>query len=123
MSQISRKSFGDGETISVHCSKLPFLLFNGQNDAGRHGFVTTRAKKEAPATTTSALVLHPLFEQMLFVREFKADRMTGGAEAYTYLGTANYVKHEGSRPMNITWQLDRPIPAKFLKKTNKLVVG
>ena len=60
---------------------------------------------------------------LLFVREFKSDRVTGGAEAYTYLGTANYVKHEGSRPMNITWRLDRPIPAKFLKKTNKLVVG
>ena len=60
---------------------------------------------------------------LLFVREFKSDRMTGGAEAYTYLGTANYMKHTGSRPMNITWQLDRPIPAKFLKKTNKLVVG
>ena len=60
---------------------------------------------------------------LLFVREFKTDRITGGAEAYTYLGTANYVKHNGSRPMNITWNLDRPIPAKFLKKTNKLVVG
>ena len=60
---------------------------------------------------------------LLFVREFKSDRVTGGAEAYTYLGTANYVKHQGSRPMNITWYLDRPIPAKFLKKTNKLVVG
>ena len=60
---------------------------------------------------------------LLSVREFKPDRVTGGAEAYTYLGAASYVKHEGSRPMNITWQLDRPIPAKFLKKTNKLVVG
>jgi hypothetical protein len=60
---------------------------------------------------------------LLFVREFKTDRVAGGAEAYTYLGTASYVKHEGSRPMNITWKLDRPIPAKFLKKTNKLVVG
>ena len=60
---------------------------------------------------------------LLFVREFKSDRVTGGAEAYTYLGTANYVKHKGSIPMNITWHLDRPIPAKFLKKTNKLVVG
>ena len=60
---------------------------------------------------------------LLFVREFKADRLTGGAEAYTFLGTANYVKHQGSKPMNITWRLDRPIPAKFLKKTNKLVVG
>ena len=60
---------------------------------------------------------------LLFVREFKSDRITGIAEAYTYLGTAHYVSHEGSRPMNITWRLDNPIPAKFLKKTNKLVVG
>ncbi len=45
------------------------------------------------------------------------------AEAYTYLGTACCVKHEGSCPMSITWRLDRAIPAKFLKKTNKLVVG
>lgn len=60
---------------------------------------------------------------LLFVREFKRDVVTGGAEAYTFLGTARYVKHEGSRPMNITWRLDRPIPAKFLKKTNKLVAG
>ena len=60
---------------------------------------------------------------LLFVREFKSDRLSNGAAAYTYLGTANYVKHTGSRPMNITWKLDHPIPAKYLKKTNKLVVG
>ncbi len=60
---------------------------------------------------------------LLFVREFKADRLGNGAAAYTCLGTANYVKHSGSRPMNITWKLDHPIPAKYLKKTNKLVVG
>ena len=60
---------------------------------------------------------------LLFVREFKADRKFGTTEAYTYLGTANYVSHTGSRPMNITWKLDNPIPAKYLKKTNKLVVG
>ena len=60
---------------------------------------------------------------LLFVREFKSDRIANGAAAYTYLGTANYVKHTGSRPMNITWKLDHPIPAKYLNKTNKLVVG
>ena len=60
---------------------------------------------------------------LLFVREFKADRISGGAEAYTFLGTANYVKHEGERPMSITWRLDHPIPAKYLKKTNKLMAG
>ena len=60
---------------------------------------------------------------LLFVREFKSDRLSGGAAAYTFLGTATYVKHDGSRPMNITWRLDQPIPAKYFKKTNKLVVG
>ena len=58
---------------------------------------------------------------LLFVREFKND--TAGAAPYTFLGTANYVNHTGSRPMNITWRLEHPIPAKYLKKTNKLVVG
>lgn len=42
--------------------------------------------------------------------------------AYTFFGTANYVKHEGSRTMNIIWRLDRSTPVKFLKKTNKLMV-
>lgn len=37
--------------------------------------------------------------------------------------TANYVSHTGSKPMSIKWKLDRPIPAKYLKKTNKLMVG
>lgn len=58
---------------------------------------------------------------VLFVREFKQDSI--GAAPYTCLGTAAYVKHTGSRPMNITWHLDQPIPAKYLRKTNKLVVG
>lgn len=58
---------------------------------------------------------------LLFVREYKSDMV--GAAPYTFLGTVNYVKHNGSRPMNITWRLDKPIPAKYLKKTNKLVVG
>ncbi len=60
---------------------------------------------------------------LLFVREFKADSIAAGAASYTFLGTAGYVKHDGEKPMNITWRLDRAIPAKYLKKTNKLVVG
>lgn len=58
---------------------------------------------------------------LLFVRENKKD-MYGNVETYTFLGTVNYVKHDGSNPMNIIWKLDNPIPAKFLKKTNKLVI-
>lgn len=58
---------------------------------------------------------------VLFVREFKAD--IAGTAPYTFLGTAHYVRHNSSRPINIIWKLDRPIPAKYLKKTNKLVVS
>ena len=58
---------------------------------------------------------------LLFVREFRND-IYGTAAPYTFLGTANYMKHEGSRPMSITWKLDRPIPARYIQKTNKLVV-
>lgn len=58
---------------------------------------------------------------LLFVREYKKD--IGGTSPYTFLGIANYINHEGSCPMNITWKLERPIPAKFMKKSNKLMVG
>lgn len=58
---------------------------------------------------------------LLFVREFKTDM--AGTAPYTFLGLSNYIQHTGSRPMSLTWQLERPIPAKYLKKTNKLVVG
>lgn len=57
----------------------------------------------------------------LFVREFKTDEL--GTSPYTFLGMVNYVSHTGSKPMNVIWELENEIPAKYLKKTNKLVVG
>ncbi|MCE5285899.1 MAG: DUF3427 domain-containing protein [Pelosinus sp.] len=57
----------------------------------------------------------------LFVREYKTSK--AGASPYTFLGLADYISHTGSRPMSITWRLREPIPANFLKKTNKLIVG
>jgi len=57
----------------------------------------------------------------LFVRENKTDRISGNAEAYTYLGEVEYVSHEGSKPMNVVWHLKDQIPAKYLQKTNRLM--
>lgn len=59
---------------------------------------------------------------LLFVRESKSN-MYKETEAYTFLGTAEYLSHKGSRPMSIVWKMDYEIPAKYLKKTNKLMVG
>ncbi|MBQ5337922.1 MAG: DUF3427 domain-containing protein, partial [Oscillospiraceae bacterium] len=58
---------------------------------------------------------------MLFVREYKNGRL--GAAPYTFLGLADFVQAEGSKPMNIVWKLHTPIPAKYLRKTNQLTVG
>ena len=58
---------------------------------------------------------------MIFVREYKSNKL--GAAPYTFLGLADYVKSEGSKPMNVVWKLRKPIPAKYLRKTNQLTVG
>ena len=58
---------------------------------------------------------------LLFVREFKTDEF-GITGAYTCLGKVHYQKSSGSSPMNIIWELEQPIPVKFLKKTNKLLL-
>ena len=56
---------------------------------------------------------------LLFVRETKSDAC--GAAPYTFLGTADYVSHTGSRPMDIVWRLHQKIPAKFLRKTQQVM--
>lgn len=56
---------------------------------------------------------------LLFVREFKNGKL--GASPYTFLGLADFVSATGSKPMSIVLKLKKPIPAKYLKKTNKLV--
>lgn len=60
---------------------------------------------------------------VFILKNFARTGYISGAAPYTFLGQADYVKHEGSKPMNIIWKLHRPIPAKYLNKTNKLVVG
>ena len=45
---------------------------------------------------------------LLFVREAKTNSL--GTSPYTFLGPADYVSHEGERPMAITWRLRRPMP-------------
>ena len=120
------------EICAAEISKRPPDFERYYNPAWKKKEPAAVPKKEVkPMTPRTSKIYHKLVRDhkergsrvLLFVREFKADRITNGAEADTFLGTANYVKHEGSKPMNITWKLDALIPAKYLKKTNKLVVG
>lgn len=57
---------------------------------------------------------------LLFVREHKSDY--GVTAPYVFLGNARYHSHRGSRPIEIVWSMDHPIPEKILKESNLRVV-
>ena len=49
----------------------------------------------------------------LFVRENR-DTDRGTTAPFVFLGPARYLRHHGSRPMSITWRLERPLPPRYL---------
>lgn len=53
-------------------------------------------------------------EVLLFVREMET-RANGAGAPFTCLGPADYVRHEGNRPMQITWRLRSPLPEVLLE--------
>jgi hypothetical protein len=56
----------------------------------------------------------------LFVRHRKHE--AGRTAAYTCLGAADYMSHERSRPIAITWRLRKPMPDDFFREA-KVAVG
>lgn len=58
---------------------------------------------------------------LLFVRDFKKNAL--GTTPFTFIGKVEYVKHSGSRPMNITWRLETPLPAKEQINLGRNVIG
>ena len=54
------------------------------------------------------------YTPLLFVRE--ASKLENGLTApFVFLGPLQYVRHEGSRPMSITWRMARPMPARVVR--------
>ena len=50
---------------------------------------------------------------LLFVRRYKNTDI-GGAQPWMLLGPAQYVSHQGSKPMAITWELTHDLPVDVL---------
>jgi superfamily II DNA or RNA helicase/HKD family nuclease len=57
---------------------------------------------------------------LLFVRHRRHE--SGRTAAYTCLGAADYVSHERSRPIAITWRLRKPMPDDFFREA-KVATG
>ncbi len=58
---------------------------------------------------------------ILFVRQ-DGDDDRGESNPFVCLGPARYVGHESSRPIKITWELDRPMPPEIFD-FSKLAAG
>lgn len=56
----------------------------------------------------------------LFVREYK--RENGYTAPFVFLGSADYIRHEGSKPISFTWRLREEMPAYLVPKANKNVL-
>jgi hypothetical protein len=56
------------------------------------------------------------------VREQAKDE-NGRTMGFVNFGPVDFVKYEGSQPMNITWKLTHPMPAYLWHETAKLAVG
>ncbi|NLX52313.1 MAG: DUF3427 domain-containing protein [Deltaproteobacteria bacterium] len=59
---------------------------------------------------------------ILFVRERNEDEH-GRTMGFVNLGPVSIVAHDGSKPMNITWRLDVPLPSFLWNDAAKLAVG
>lgn len=59
---------------------------------------------------------------ILFVREQAKDE-NGKTMGFVNFGPVDFVKYEGSQPMNITWKLKHSMPAYLWHETAKLAVG
>jgi hypothetical protein len=60
------------------------------------------------------------YTPLLFVRETK--NLTSGLSApYYFLGPCSYVRHTGSRPLSITWQLLNPVPSRLLRSMTRQI--
>lgn len=58
---------------------------------------------------------------LLFVRENK--KLYNETAPYIFLGNANYHSHTGSKPIQIVWKMDHPIPEKIIRESNLRVVN
>jgi superfamily II DNA or RNA helicase len=56
---------------------------------------------------------------LLFVRQAKTNSL--GTSPYVFLGPADYVSHEGERPLAITWRLHHPMPTEVYQASTVAV--
>lgn len=57
----------------------------------------------------------------LFVREYKKEKGSLPSP-FVFLGTANYIKHSGNKPMSFVWELEEEMPSYLVPRANKNIL-
>lgn len=100
------------ETTSYEDYAIDSWLFHWQSQS-RTTITSEVGKRYINQRTNGSKVL-------LFVRENRKDE-SGQSGVYTCLGFADYVNHQGSAPISITYKLKEKMPIRILRVSNKFV--
>ncbi|MGM0844994.1 MAG: DUF3427 domain-containing protein [Bacillota bacterium] len=57
----------------------------------------------------------------MFVREYKKEKGSIPSP-FVFLGTANYIKHSGNKPMSFVWELEEEMPSYLVPRANKNIL-
>jgi superfamily II DNA or RNA helicase/HKD family nuclease len=82
----------------------------------------TQSRISEQTKTAQRYIHHKKLEQriVLFVREYKEEH--NYTSPFVFLGEAEYVKHEGNKPMSFVWRLKEDIPPALVPAANKVIV-
>ncbi|MER6911904.1 DUF3427 domain-containing protein [Streptomyces sp. NPDC000594] len=109
----------DALFITVDKEPINASLFadEGPSAGGQHGdfaLSTSLFCWDSPTRTTAGSPTgiryrSPASHVLLFVRRHRRS-ITGAAEPWVLLGPADYVEHQGDRPMSVLWKLHQELP-------------
>ena len=77
--------------------------------------------RTSESSPTGQRYIHGRSTVLLFVRENKKEH--GVTASYCFLGPADCVSHNGSRPINIEWKLRYKMPARLCRMTERLSIA
>jgi len=82
----------------------------------------TQSKIAETSETAKRYITHRKSDHqiVLFVREYKKEN--GYTSPFVFLGTVDYVKSSGSKPVSFVWELREEMPAYLVPKANKSVL-
>ncbi|MEU0136651.1 DUF3427 domain-containing protein [Streptomyces sp. NPDC006296] len=108
----------DALLITLEKDEKDFSPETRYKDYARNDFLFHWESQNQTSETSPTGVRYRMHKErgshvLLFVRRYKKTD-TGGPQPWMLLGPAEYVEHEGSKPMGIVWRLRHQIPADVL---------